>query len=477
MILFNKAALRDKIYACWLGKNIGGTIGTPYEGKREVLDVKGFVTEPGKPLPNDDLDLQLVWLRAISEVGPENINSKVLGEYWLDFIVPFWNEYGVGKSNLRAGIQAPMSGEYNNHDWKHSNGAWIRTEVWACMAPGLPENAIRFAYEDACVDHGMGEGTYATIFVAAVEAAAFVCDDIRKLFEIGLSKIPETCRTSQAIRMVIDAYDSGKDWLTARNLVTEDSLKDLGWFQAPANVAYVVLGLLYGKCDFKESMLTAVNCGDDTDCTAATVGSILGIMYGTKCVPKDWQEYIGDSIITLALNQGSGPFASSCTQLTDMIMEMVPVVVRRTNVAITDGADNFEEVDFESYKGADFANMLASRSPYSISIDFIHTKAVLEYDRAPEIEPNGQIGIKVTFYNLTVGQKHLQLRWLLPEGWKAEGKLNAATHVYTAKTTNAESVSFTITAGENVTAHNRLVLEAVCEGRATVGLIPVLLLG
>ncbi len=42
MTKFNKAELRDKIYACWLGKNIGGTLGTPFEGKREVLDVTGF---------------------------------------------------------------------------------------------------------------------------------------------------------------------------------------------------------------------------------------------------------------------------------------------------------------------------------------------------------------------------------------------------------------------------------------------------
>ena len=55
---------KDKVYACWTGKNIGGTIGGPYEGKREVLDVKGFATKSGEPLPNDDLDLQLVWLHV-----------------------------------------------------------------------------------------------------------------------------------------------------------------------------------------------------------------------------------------------------------------------------------------------------------------------------------------------------------------------------------------------------------------------------
>ena len=35
---------KDKVKACWIGKNIGGTMGTPFEGVREVLDIKGFTT-------------------------------------------------------------------------------------------------------------------------------------------------------------------------------------------------------------------------------------------------------------------------------------------------------------------------------------------------------------------------------------------------------------------------------------------------
>jgi len=44
MIKFNRETLKDKIYACWMGKNIGGTMGTPYEGKRELNDIQGFST-------------------------------------------------------------------------------------------------------------------------------------------------------------------------------------------------------------------------------------------------------------------------------------------------------------------------------------------------------------------------------------------------------------------------------------------------
>ena len=110
----------------------------------------------------------------MDEVGIDKVDSKVLGEYWMSYVGPCWNEYGVCKANMATGILPPLSGELHNEEWKHSNGAWICTEIWASVFPGDPESAIRYTFEDACVDHGFGEGSYAAIFVAAMESAASV---------------------------------------------------------------------------------------------------------------------------------------------------------------------------------------------------------------------------------------------------------------------------------------------------------------
>ena len=148
MFRFNRDELRDRIYACWIGKNIGGTMGTPYEGQQKINDIKGFSTAEGVVLPNDDLDLQLIWLKAMEEQGPLGVDEKVLGEYWITYIGPNWNEYGIGKSNMKAGFFPPMSGEMDNLRWKHSNGAWIRSEIWASLFPGQPDKAMKYAYYD-----------------------------------------------------------------------------------------------------------------------------------------------------------------------------------------------------------------------------------------------------------------------------------------------------------------------------------------
>lgn len=476
MLKFNRDSLRDKIYACWLGKNMGGTIGAPYEGKHEMNDIQGFITKPGEVLPNDDLDLQLIWLKAMEEQGPDGVNAQVLGEYWLSYIGPNWNEYGVCKSNLRAGLPAPLSGEYNNAYWQHSNGAWIRTEIWACLYPGNVEKAIEYAFADASVDHGFGEGSYAAIFVAAIESAAFIFSDIETLLQIGLSKIPAECRVSRSVNIALDAYHTGKTWQEARQLLVEDS-KDLGWFQAPANVGFAVVGLLYGQGDFKQTLIIAVNCGDDTDCTAATAGSILGIIGGTKNLPADWVSYLGDSIVQKCLLNGHGRYPSTISQLTDTVMNMLPITLHIPfyrnykeayfDVLIWDEANDFAEIKPENYYGTAFVDKHFHRAKYCISAKSTFLNMQVEFDGKPEIAENGSLTVKVTI-NPTghVYQQHCQVNWYLPEGWTVSGKKDLHAHRFYHYAEPCNVGTYVITAGDKVTASNHVVVEVLPMGRS-----------
>lgn len=484
----NREIYRDKVYACWIGKNIGGTMGAPYEGKHEMNDIKGFVTKPNEVLPNDDLDLQLVWLQAVEKTGIAGLNAERLGEFWLSYITPYWNEYGIGKTNMRQGIQPPISGESFN-DWKHSNGAWIRTEIWASLAPGVPDLAMKYAYEDACVDHGTGEGTVAAMFVAAIESAAFVVNDLNRLLDIGLSKIPEISRLAQSIRTVRKCHADGMDYREAREVIRlQNADIGNGWFEAPSNVTYAVLGLLWGECDFKKSMIYAINCGDDTDCTAATVGSILGIMGGTKAIPEDWRAYIGDAIVTTSIAHCSirRPFIpKTCTELTDRVLAQVDSVllVNKTGVTVTDAADEIPSDIGDSILADDkAAKALCARKPYTFEHTFAYAKALVALQGEPRIAPEERFKVHVRFENQTYPYCNipyvLRFRWLLPEGFRVEGPKSAILPESDAHTRDAAvEADFTIVAPAEVEAVNRIVLEALADGRSTAGYLPVTLLG
>jgi len=481
MIKFNRETLKDKIYACWIGKNIGGTMGTPYEGQQKLLDIQGFSTPAGTVLPNDDLDLQLVWLKAMEERGVMNVNAQMLGEYWISYIGPHWNEYGIGKCNMKGGLLPPLSGEYKN-SWKNSNGAWIRSEVWACTAPGCPDIALKYAWADACIDHGNSEGTYAELFTAAVESAAFVLSDRLELIRIGLSKIPADCRVAKSINIVLDSYQKGLGWKEARQLVLDDSLQDLGWFQAPANLAYTMLGLLYGEGDFKKSMILAINCGDDTDCTGATLGSLFGIMYGTKCIPQDWRAHIGDNIVTVSIDRGSCyGLPGTCKDLTDRVLDMAPGVLKANNakVLIYDGEEDFSELQPSQLKNTAMAQQLWRIPPYSNSFDFIYAAAIVDYMKEPAIAPNGTFTVNIHFLNQFRDPKHLHLRWLLPEGWTVSGGCRSLylEHDTADRPQKGADITVTFTAPAQIEAVNRIILEVTSPARPTIGLIPVILLG
>ncbi|MBR3979027.1 MAG: ADP-ribosylglycohydrolase family protein [Oscillospiraceae bacterium] len=485
MLKLNEKEYLDKLYACWIGKNIGGTIGGPYEGKQEMLDIQGFSSPSGEPLPNDDLDLQLVWLCAMEKVRPGHFSTNTLAERWLDWLPPHWNEYGICKTNLRQGFLPPMSGEVNNKKWKTSNGAWIRSEIWAAMAPGVVDVAAKYATMDAMVDHGTSEGTCAEIFTAAIQSYAYIESDLRKIIAQALKKIPETSMVAQTVKLVIDCYDKGIDYRQTRDMVVEFN-KELGWFQAPGNIGFVAIGLLYGEGDFKKSILYAVNCGDDTDCTAGTVGATLGIMHGTSIIPQDWKDHVGERIVTISI---SGMYhrnpPKTCAELCKRVHALVPEIMKENKV---DFAFTAEPTDFPAQEQAvwnrltsdDFLNF----SPYSYLIDHYEQVAIrVELEEEPYVKPGDVRKVKLSVISRPgfSTTRRFQLKLLLPEGWTVDqypkNLLLEYPQPITGKIPGITKVEFSITAGEKVEAVNRMYAELVAECIPYPVMVPIIFLG
>jgi ADP-ribosylglycohydrolase len=344
-MLLDFASYKDKVMGCWSGKNIGGVLGAPYECQRQFNDIEFYTQDLSQgPPPNDDLDLQIIWLAAVERFGRQ-VSAQILGEYWLSFVVPNWVEYGTGKANMVAGLMPPLSGHFNN-GYRNSCGCFIRSEIWACLAPGHPEIAVRYAYEDGIVDHS-GDGVYGEVFCAALESAAFVENDARKLIGIGLSYIPEDCAVARCVNTAIKCYDEKLPLIEARKRIhneapgtfgvisrrisqmpTEGETMPLGTpgFDCPENIGFMIAGWLYGEGDFGKALCAAVNCGEDTDCTAATLGAIMGIISGTSNLPEKWTKPLNDKIATLCINRTAGGVwvPDTVTQLADRVLRVMP---------------------------------------------------------------------------------------------------------------------------------------------------------
>ena len=495
---------RKKLMGCWMGKNIGGTLGAPFEAKRQVNDVSFYVQDlAGNPPANDDLDLQLVWLNAVEKYG-KNVNARILGEYWLSYITPHWVEYGAGKTNMRMGLVPPLSG-YANNPYRDSCGCFIRSEIWASLAPGHPEIAVKYAYEDAIVDHA-DEGLYGEIFCAAVESAAFVETDKYKLIDIGLSYIPEDCGVAKGIKTAIASYQSGTSWVDARkNVLTAvpgtfgtlgtpvDQLpKDIpvgerGW-DAPSNIAIMIIGWLYGEEDFGKSLCIAVNCGEDTDCTAATLGSILGIISGIDGIPQNWIEPMGEKINTLCIDyvDGNVILPQNVSELTDRILKAAPIFLGSDLCDFINTSNGYTVSTLEKealfckpavwnpWKTENFVESL-KQGTFAVKYDFTIFNAALDYTEEPFIKANTPKRFKLVLENNIGRQQWLNVIWHIPEGWKitpAQDMCLYLDHSFIGKTV----MEYTLEAECLNKSRYDLIVEISSNGRHTKGLIPVVLL-
>ena len=284
---------RKKVSGCWLGKAVGGTLGMPFEGYPGTNKLTYYDPVPTAAVPNDDLELQVMYACALDKMARLEVNREILADIWLKHNEYHCDEYAVAICNLRRGIRPPYSGKYDNYFYD-GMGAAIRSELWACLAPGDPELAAALAYEDAIIDHAE-DGVYAEMFLAALESQAFVETNINRLIATGLSVIPENSLIHKGVTDTCSWWMQSGDWKTVRDKIYAVYASEFATCVL-INLPFIVLGLLAGEGDFGKSICLAANCGMDTDCTAATAGSILGII-NPDSISAKWSGPIGDEVI------------------------------------------------------------------------------------------------------------------------------------------------------------------------------------
>ncbi|HUS48310.1 MAG TPA: ADP-ribosylglycohydrolase family protein [Phycisphaerae bacterium] len=312
-ITIDRKEFHDRVLACWMGKAIGGTLGAPYECQRGPHSLTYYDPVPTEAAPNDDLDLQLVWLSMLEDVGVDP-PLPAFAEYWSRHAASYpWNEYGFFMRNYGRGLRPPVAGCFENY-FVDEMGSPIRSEIWACLHAGDPQAAAEKAWRDSALDHAGGEGTCGEMFLAAVQAAAFIEADPETLIRIGLEMIPLSSHVGRSVREALWCRKNGLNWAEARERVATR----FGHHQpcnAVPNHGFITIGWLYGE-GFGDRLCKAVNCGYDTDCTGASLGALLGILGGTAAIPDKWLAPIGRQIVLHRFTRGL-PAPATLDELAD----------------------------------------------------------------------------------------------------------------------------------------------------------------
>lgn len=294
----NYAEYLDKVHGCFIGKAVSGTIGAPFEGVKMPMELEFSPDLIDLTLPNDDLDLQVLWLDVVAQKGI-NFTSYDLLDRFVNYCRYAPGEYAVMRKNYNKGIYPPLSGKFCNDYYTEGMGCPIRSEIWACLSVGNPSLACELAGRDGCLDH-YGESIIAECFMASIEALAFFESDIPTLIDKALTCIPSQSKFCGLVNDVVGwCKNSGNMKEVLSKILYKYGHPDCtNMFQ---NMGITIAALLLGECDIIKTTMLALNCGFDTDCTCATSGALIGLIRGAEYLEK----HHGFDNITYALKVDS----------------------------------------------------------------------------------------------------------------------------------------------------------------------------
>ena len=290
------AELRDKALGAWQGRASGCLLGKPVEGRRS-WGIRKYLESQGRwPLDryfsnnvdpavaqecgfdirrdglyeegitcmpeDDDTNYTATGLALVKQSG-KSFRPEHAAGLWLTNIpyIHVCTAERIAYKNLASGIGPPESASHRN-PYREWIGAQIRADFFGYVCPGDPELAAELAWRDACISH-VKNGIYGEMWVAAMLAAAYVCDDVKTVIRAGLGQIPAKCRLTENIETIIALRESGASFDEAiadvRTRWNEDSAHD--WCHTISNAEVCAVSLLWGDLDFEKSICMSVKIG------------------------------------------------------------------------------------------------------------------------------------------------------------------------------------------------------------------------
>ncbi len=303
---------RDKMAGGWLGQMAGVGWGGPTEFRWRGQ----IIPEDQMPLwrpeminqfHQDDIYVEMTFLRTLELYGWD-VSIRQAGIDFANSGYPLWHANAAGRDNLRKGIAPPDSGhpQFNSHaddiDYQ------IEADFSGLIAPGMPQLVIELGEKFGRLMN-YGDGLYGGQFVGGMYAAAFFEDDPEKIVEAGLACIPAESQYAECIRDVVQGYRAApENWEAVWQKIEEKYNRNPDYrrfscsgansdfnIDAKINGAYIVMGLLYGKGDIKQTIIISTRCGQDSDCNPSNAAGVLGTVLGKSRLPEEFKSALDET--------------------------------------------------------------------------------------------------------------------------------------------------------------------------------------
>ena len=298
--------LREQLVGCLLGLVVGDALGVPAEFKtRRQLDQKPVTTMTGfgthKQPPgtwSDDSSLALATAESLLEgYAPRDMMRRFHAWLTTGYMTPHGEVFDVGNATQAAiarfaeGLPQEAWGGREERD--NGNGSLMRIAPLSCAVHHLDAAAIVAAsVEVSALTHAHPRSTMCCAYFSLLLRGLLTGQGLDEAMQAAACELRGSLPPEEA-------------QLFARVLDGTVLLADRGQIAGSGYVLHCLEASLWAAArgrGFRESVLLAVNLGDDTDTTGAVTGAICGAMYGLRGIPADWLAAVvrGDMVRALA---------------------------------------------------------------------------------------------------------------------------------------------------------------------------------
>lgn len=322
----------DKIRGGMLGQFIGNIDGMPHENKYydQAGEVQTYIPSLAKGAEtDDDTDFEWVYIYNMQKERTAYLPYDAINNIWTKSINRgIWCSNRYARYLMDLGVQPPMTGNVVLNPWAGFNvSGQFLCETFGLVAPAMPQTAasIGLYYTRVAIEQ---EPAQTTQLFTTMISSAFISSDINKLLDSGVASLDPK---SIMVRIIADVRKWHKgnpaNFKETRRLIhSKYKLKDAltrNRNGSELNTAVIIAALLYGNGDFAETIRYGMNFGYDADCNCATLGTIVGTIYGYRqMMSKGWQivdRYQNTKRDNMPMDETMTSFADRVIELFEMV--------------------------------------------------------------------------------------------------------------------------------------------------------------
>ena len=285
----------DRAYGGIFGLITGDILGVPVEfesrEERDADPVKGLRAYGSHDQPfgtwSDDSSLMLCLIDAVNQGFSLNkLADNMISYYDEGGFTPAgeWFDIGIGTGTaikmMKLGINPELCGGSDESD--NGNGSLMRILPMAYLRDRYDaRDFISLTENVSALTHRHARSKLACIFYA--EFAAELLNGRRKTeaYDAAVDFIMKNCSNDypKEFKNFSRIFD---------NQVSTLERSDIGSSGYVINTLEAALWVFFNNETYEDTVLAAVNLGNDTDTTAAAAGGLAGIYYGVSNIPDRW---------------------------------------------------------------------------------------------------------------------------------------------------------------------------------------------